>query len=359
MKVVASALQMSSAHVEFSQTETRERLRAWTGERPDFEGARRGLAGRGPSAPLPRIELSDEGRAKAAAESGSTDAADAIDAAEKAVDNDPNLKLLRSVIEWMTGRKMNIADLRKLMEEAPETPSLPALGAPPAGNSRAGFGVEYDYHRSHTEIESTRFTADGVVRTADGQEIRFSVSLAMDRVFHEETNISVRAGDAVRKDPLVINFGGNAAQLSDQTFRLDLDNDGQEDTAHFVGSGSGFLVFDRNGDGQVNNGSELFGPGSGNGFGELAALDDDGNGWIDEGDAAFGKLGLWTADGAGGTRLEALKAYDVGAIFTGSLATPFALKDGSNATLGEVKSSGVYLKESGGAGTVQQIDLMV
>jgi hypothetical protein len=35
------------------------------------------------------------------------------------------------------------------------------------------------------------------------------------------------------------------------------------------------------------NGAELFGARSGDGFAELAALDGDGNGWIDEGDAAW------------------------------------------------------------------------
>lgn len=358
MLVVASALQMSSTHAEFSHTETRERLRAWTGERPDFEGNGRALGRPRPDAPpSTQVTLSEAGKARQAGE------ASAIEEAAEEAERDPQLQLLRSVIEWMTGRRMNIADLRKLMADAPAAPEIPhadqAAQANRGGNGRAGFGIEYDYHRSHTEVESTRFSAQGVVRTADGQEIRFSVELAMDRAHHEETTVSVRAGDAVRKDPLVINFAGTAAQLSDQTFRLDLDSDGAADEARFVAAGSGFLVFDRNGDGKVSDAGELFGPTTGNGFAELASLDNDGNGWIDEGDAAFDQLSLWTTDGAGGTKLGALADYGVGAVFTGSLATPFDLKDGANQALGEVRSSGVYLKEDGGAGTVQQIDLVV
>jgi hypothetical protein len=42
--------------------------------------------------------------------------------------------------------------------------------------------------------------------------------------------------------------------------------------------------------GRIDSGSELFGPATGSGFGELAALDGDGNGWIDENDDAFARL---------------------------------------------------------------------
>jgi hypothetical protein len=95
----------------------------------------------------------------------------------------------------------------------------------------------------------------------------------MSRTYHEETNVSLRLGDAARKtDPLVLNFAGTAAQLTDQRFSFDLNADGSDEQINFVTPGSGFLVFDRNQDGKVNNGSELFGPTTGDGFQELAAL---------------------------------------------------------------------------------------
>lgn len=349
MQVVASAIQMSSVHEAFSQTETRERLHMWVGER----GGR--AAGGPPAAAEPRVDISDDGRAMLAGE------AEGIDAAVDAADHDPMLRLLRKVIEWMTGRPLSVFDARSLAPAGgPEGPAHelpPSADAP--GRSRAGFGIEYDAHYRHTEVEQTRFRAEGVVVTADGREVRFSVSLEMARSFQEESHVSLRAGDAVMKDPLVINFGGGTAQLSDQSFSLDLDRDGDAETARFVASGSGFLVFDRNGDGQVNDGSELFGPASGNGFAELAELDADGNGWIDSGDADFARLGLWTQDAAGSRQIGSLADYGVGALFTGSVATPFALKDAANTSLGQVVGTGLYLKESGEAGTMQQIDLAV
>ena len=144
-----------------------------------------------------------------------------------------------------------------------------------------------------------------------------------------------------------------------RTFTIDLNGDGRQDTAHFLAPGSGFLVFDRNGDGKITQASELFGPQTGDGFGELSSLDEDGSGWIDAGDSSYDQLQVWTRDAAGKDQLQSLQAAGVGAVSVARLATPFELKDAGNATLGAVRSTGVYLAESGQAGTVQQIDLVV
>ena len=58
----------------------------------------------------------------------------------------------------------------------------------------------------------------------------------------------------------------------------------------FVGSGSGLLALDKNGDGIINNGTELFGPNTQDGFSELSKYDSDGNGWIDENDSVYDNL---------------------------------------------------------------------
>jgi len=106
--------------------------------------------------------------------------------------------------------------------------------------------------------------------------------------------------------------------------------------------------------------SELFGPASGNGFRELAALDQDGNGWIDENDSAYEQLHVWLKTAAtGDDRLLTLKEANVGAIALAHVGTDFDLKGAGNQTLGQVRSTSVYLGDDGRAGTVQQIDLAV
>ena len=98
---------------------------------------------------------------------------------------------------------------------------------------------------------------------------------------------------------------------------------------------------------------------SGDGFAELATLDSDNNGWIDENDAAYEKLSVWTKDSTGKDQLSTLKEANVGAISLARVATPFELKDSQNDQQGEIRATGIYLREDGAAGTIQQIDLTV
>ncbi|WP_127477046.1 FG-GAP repeat domain-containing protein [Sulfurivermis fontis] len=268
---------------------------------------------------------------------------------------DLQVTILKLLVEKLTGRRLELFDARamnhgKAVELPPEQASR--------GDARQGWGAVYHAEETTLEQESTQFSAQGIVRTADGREITLSVELNMSREFISHTSLTVRAGDAL-KDPLVINFAGNAAELTRTKFAFDIDADGRMDQIAFVGPDSGFLALDRNGDGVINDGRELFGALSGNGFADLAAYDSDGNGWIDEADAIFARLLIWSRDGEGNDRLEGLLERNVGAIYLGQAATPFSLKDNDNALLGVVRASGVYLKEDGGVGTVQQLDLVV
>ena len=212
---------------------------------------------------------------------------------------------------------------------------------------------------SFYEAERTAFKSQGVVKTADGREINFALDLEMSREFYQEERTE-RMEERVLVDPLVVNFGGGAAELTDVRFSFDLDSDGDNEKIPWLAPGSGFLVLDRNEDGIVNDGSELFGPQSGNGFSDLAELDDDKNGWIDENDAAFEKLSVWSGETPDSGNLQSLKTAGVGAIALSNEETPFSLNDEeTNETRGEIRRTGIYLSEEGRAGTIQQVDLSV
>lgn len=352
MRIVSSELQLAASHQREERHEIRESLRMWVGARPDAT----------PASPLPaasageRVSLSDAGRL--AAEQNQTGA---VDEAEMASE-DPRTQLIRLMLEALTGKRLRVFDARELSASAaaanaaaspPPTEAAAAEAARPAG-----YGVEYERYESYREAEQTDFRASGRVRTADGREIAFELQLTVARSYQMESTTSLRLGDAVRKvDPLVINFGGKAAELVDQRFAFDLNADGSPEQIAQLAAGSGYLVFDRNADGRINDGSEMFGPASGDGFADLAALDDDGNGWIDENDSAFGKLSIWNPSTADGGTGSGLLAAGVGAIALGRVATPFDLTGNANALLGQIRTSGIFLHEDGTAGTIQQIDL--
>ncbi|MBU0946795.1 MAG: hypothetical protein KKE53_20410, partial [Proteobacteria bacterium] len=276
---------------------------------------------------------------------------------------DLNMRVLKTMIERLTGKPFQVISPQAVQAKNSEhdrdsgAQDIQAGNQDMASGSPSEGGLIYDYYESHYEYESTTFDASGKIITEDGQEIDFSVALNMTREFLSEEQISIRAGAAL-KDPLVINFSGQAAELTQTKFSFDIDNDGSRNQISFLRPGSGFLALDKNGDKLVNNGSELFGPESGNGFQDLAAYDLDGNKWIDENDSIYDKLRIWTKDAEGNDTLFALGEKGIGAIYLGSAASLFSLKDSQNSLLGQVQSTGIFIGENEVAGTVQQIDLV-
>ncbi len=210
-----------------------------------------------------------------------------------------------------------------------------------------------------SENEHTTFEGIGIARTADGREISFNVTLDMSRAFIEKYD-ALESSSYIVTDPLVINLADGRTSLTDKKYSFDLDSDGDLEEMSFTGTGSGFLALDKNGDDIINDGNELFGTKSGDGFADLAAYDEDGNGWIDEADSVFKNLKVWTKDDDGNDKLLDLKEADVGAIYLGSADTEFSLKEtATNDTNGIIRKTGVYLKESGSAGTVAHVDLVI
>lgn len=267
-----------------------------------------------------------------------------------------NLRILRAVFEAITGQSLNLKEPQDVLGEG-QAKELQINTALPVGNLRAGETLVYKRQERYEEHERMQFQTQGIIRTQDGREISFNVDLAMSRDFVQESNLQIQQGQMI--DPLVINFDGAGAQLSQTRFSFDLDNDGTPEQIASLRPGSGFLALDRNGDGIINNGSELFGPTTGRGFAELAQFDEDGNNFIDEGDSIYHQLRVWIQNEDGSSQLVALGDKNIGAIFLGHVSSPFQLKDENNNSLGEIVNSGIYLKETGEVGIIQELNLRV
>lgn len=298
-------------------------------------------------------------------------------------DLDMKIKMLRQILAALRGEKVpenckikpsdsgSVTDLRSAQFKKLEGfefnlssktgVSIGAISIDGIGTNRTGTTWQKITATSGftSESESTTFATKGIVQTADGRNIDFNMEVSMSRAFMQETNL-LEVKDYIKTDPLMINLDTNIGSVSDQKFFFDLDSDGKEEQISFAGKGSGFLALDKNGDGKINDGSELFGTSSGDGFKDLAEYDEDGNGWIDENDSIFNRLKVWTKDENGNDFLIDLKKADVGAIYLRNADTQFSLKDNENKLNAEIKKTGIYLRESTGAvGTLNHVDLVI
>ena len=104
-------------------------------------------------------------------------------------------------------------------------------------------------------------------------------------------------------DPIVVDLNGDGFVVNglDSGAYFDENCDGVRERIEWPGSSDALLAFDKNGDGLVSDGSELFGSftvlpdGSraGSGFAALTAFDENRDGLIDSNDPVYSKTGLW------------------------------------------------------------------
>ena len=220
-----------------------------------------------------------------------------------------------------------------------------------------GYSMSYMESLSYVETEESSFEGQARIETENGRSFDISYTLNMSRTFtaYMENN---KAAKGNFLDPLVINLDSNPANVSDMHFYFDLDCDGSKEEISTLAEGSGFLALDKNNDGIINDGAELFGAISGDGFADLAEFDHDGNGFIDEADEIFDRLKIWVAAGTDTPKLLSLKEAGVGAICLGNVDTKFSLKNADNKTNALIRKTGFFLYENGGAGSIQQVDLL-
>lgn len=351
MLVRDSTISMSSHYARMRQETMSERLRVQVG--PELSPSNL------PGSAADRVSISDKARAALRqANFMSTSKSQALE--EVITDEasaDPKLRMIKRIIELLTGIEIDTIDLSRVVKGRNQTGEPQTQGGTPAPEPE--WSVEYDREYVYHDFQHMSFEAEGSITTVDGEQIKFTLSLSM---HHEESvysSTSIRMGNGKKVDPIIMNLTGEAAQLSDALFEFDLNSDGKTETVPGLCRGSGFLVLDRNSDGMVNDGTELFGPSTGNGMDELAELDSDGNRWLDERDPAWTQLYVWTGGAPDAEPLVSLAEAGIGAIYLGSVDTQFQMKNSANLPAGEVARLGLYLRDDKTVGTMQQIDFIV
>ena len=119
-------------------------------------------------------------------------------------------------------------------------------------------------------------------------------------------------GGSGQISPLVLDLTGagiNLTALSPDSPYFDLTGSGFARKTGRIGAGTGLLCLDRNGNGNIDDITELFGSnGAANGFAALSALDANGDGVIDASDPQYANLRVWVDNGDGVTQAGELRS---------------------------------------------------
>ncbi len=170
------------------------------------------------------------------------------------------------------------------------------------------------------------------------------------------------------RDPIILDLDGDRLETVGLASNVYFDHDGDGVLTRTGGAGKddALLVWDRNANGSIDTGAELFGDFTPlpngtlapNGFAALAALDANGDGILDASDPAFAELKLWrdtSQDGQTGEG-ELISLSDAGIV---SLNLAHTLKNQNLANGNQLTREGAFTRADGSTGGVGEFKLAI
>lgn len=134
-------------------------------------------------------------------------------------------------------------------------------------------------------------------QSSDAAQLNVQMELSFE--YSEETQV------VQESDPIALDLNGDGIDLTSYQdgARFNITGKDPSATTAFVTGGDAFLAIDRNGNGVIDDGTELFGDQNGarNGYEELAKLDSNQDGRINRLDRDFDRLLLFKDNGNGRT----------------------------------------------------------
>ncbi len=165
---------------------------------------------------------------------------------------------------------------------------------------------------------------------------------------------------ARRFDPLVLDLNGDGVKLTSlngSKVNFDFGGDGFAEKTGWVSAQDGLLTLDKNNNGRIDNGSELFGSATEDGFAALARYDLSNDGVINASDAVFSKLRVWRdANGDGKTNTGELLTLAQARVREISLAKTASGADNAG---NSVDFTGTFTRTNGTTGASAAISFAV
>ncbi|KZN31646.1 hypothetical protein [Pseudoalteromonas luteoviolacea] len=254
-------------------------------------------------------------------------------------------KLTGKDVEWyddVVGKEVSHLEMSRLMERVE------------GGETEQSTPTQIIVERLTNESQSNALKLDGQITLEGGQRIDFAFKAMFEQ---SHTSYQKTIENVNMKDPLIISFTNKSVELDRENMQFDIDADGQVDSFAYLKEGYGYLALDLNGNDKIDDGRELFGALSGNGFADLSKYDQDKNGFIDENDEVFSSLKVWVKN-KGEDKLLTLNEANIGAVALQNVDTPLNIRE-QGELKGAVRKSGFYLDEQGNPNLIQQVDYVV
>lgn len=279
---------------------------------------------------------------------------------ELSVEDRVKKRVIEQLIEQMMKKNSKVKlfpnEYQKMLEKENNNPYTNS------GVRGSSWGFVYESSEEYYQKSSVEFSAQATIMTSKG-EFNIDLNISYSQEFYEMHKTRISFGETNFEDPLLINMQDSVSSFDsiskNMNFMFDINSDGKKEEIALLKDGVGFLALDKNKNGEIDNGHELFGATSGDGFGELKAYDEDGNNWIDENDSIFKNLRVWEINEKGENSLVTLGQVGIGAIYLSTVGTSFNYSEAIGEENAKMKESSIFLKENGESGVISSVDFRV
>jgi len=203
---------------------------------------------------------------------------------------------------------------------------------------------------------------DTLIWNPIAQSIGFALSTSVTSTFHAAVAFAGTI-PPLRSDPLILDLDNDGLETigisAVNPILFDHNGDGVKTATGWIRSDDGFLVLDRNGNGTIDDGGELFGDSTPlaaggkarDGFDALAQEDTNADGRVSAADAHFGQLRLWrdfNQDGISqSSELFTLAQAGIAALLVAKTENAIVLSNGN-----QLADLGGFIRTDGRGGTL-------
>lgn len=265
-----------------------------------------------------------------------------------------NVQIISQMMKRITGQDLQLTLPSELQNQL-DGISVQVPQQPLATPDNQAANSTYQQSASYFEAQITTFSAEGSISTKDGQNVKFSVSLSMSRLFYSQANINA-SGDGGNNEPLQVSFDGLAAELTTTSFNFSIDYKGSVDqvstdpkpangetanplAGQTVSNNTAATIRHDDAQKPAEQTDDPFGP------------------LFDAVKSIFNALRVWQHHADGSQQLLALGDQSLGAIFLGHITKPLTAEPKTAAVTNVVSNGNFVVPEQAKASTTPQINI--